>query len=221
MNPHVPLPFPLDISQRGYAPVGRLGVEPSDTALSGRPRRPAGSRPPRGRWRCRAPRPVRAAAGFQGPLPRRRRTFQALARHCGGRYALPVTPSFEAGSAAHSRITLTCQERRTRIPALCARPPAFETEPAPWRVRSPGNGRGRSARCPAPSGAHAASNRSRHPGRFILQGVQLTAGCASPQGHAAAGWTAYCTSAIRRRSCWPAVQRKASDSNATGSPRIR
>jgi hypothetical protein len=48
--------------------------------------------------------------------------------------------------------------------------------------------------------------------------VQLTTGHASPQGHAAVGWTAYCTSAIRRRSCRPAVQRKASDSNATVSP---
>jgi hypothetical protein len=42
------LPFQLLIGQRGYAPVGRLGVEPSHTALSGRPRRPAGSRPAEG-----------------------------------------------------------------------------------------------------------------------------------------------------------------------------
>jgi hypothetical protein len=48
--------------------------------------------------------------------------------------------------------------------------------------------------------------------------VQLTTARASPRGRAAVNWTAYCTSAIRRRSCWPAVQRKASDSNATVSP---
>jgi hypothetical protein len=50
------LPFLLHIRQRGYAPVGHLGVEPSYTALSERPLRPDGSWPLRGRWRCRAPR---------------------------------------------------------------------------------------------------------------------------------------------------------------------
>jgi hypothetical protein len=93
------LPFRLLIRQRGYAPVGRLGVEPSDTAVSERPRRPAGSRPLGGRWRCRAPRPVRAAAGFQGPLPRRRRTFQSGARRCRSLRCYPP-PAFGAGCSA-------------------------------------------------------------------------------------------------------------------------
>src|SRR5215471_12062052 len=68
LNPHVPLPFPLLIRERGYAPVGDQGVEPCATALSERPlhrlsRRqrktevssPAILRPPRVfRTRCRA-----------------------------------------------------------------------------------------------------------------------------------------------------------------------
>lgn len=68
MNPHVPLPFPLLIRERGYAPVGDQGVEPCTTALSERPlhrlsRRqrktevssPTALRPPRVfRARCRA-----------------------------------------------------------------------------------------------------------------------------------------------------------------------
>jgi hypothetical protein len=41
------LPFLPFIRRRGYAPVGHLGVEPSDTALSEQPRRPAGSWPSR------------------------------------------------------------------------------------------------------------------------------------------------------------------------------
>jgi len=72
LNPHGPLPFPLVISQRGYAPVGRLGVEPSDTCASGRPRRPAGSRPADGRGpdpqRSRAP-PVSSRGLPPGRFP--------------------------------------------------------------------------------------------------------------------------------------------------------
>lgn len=45
LNPHVPLPFPPDISRRGYAPVGHPGIEPGDTAVSERPLQPAGPCP--------------------------------------------------------------------------------------------------------------------------------------------------------------------------------
>src|ERR1700689_1402196 len=79
------LPFQRLIRPRGYAPVGHLAVEPSYTPLSERPLRP------------------------DGPWP------MNLARGRGGRYALPVPPPFEAGSATHSRRTLTCQERKMEV----------------------------------------------------------------------------------------------------------
>jgi hypothetical protein len=58
------LPFLPLIRRRGYAPVGRLGVEPSDTCVSGRPRRPAGSRPLSG-WRRSRPPALARPSGFK------------------------------------------------------------------------------------------------------------------------------------------------------------
>jgi len=95
LNPHVPLPFPPDISRRGYAPVEHPGIEPGDTAVSERPLQPAGSCSKRGRWRCRASRPAKAATGVQGPLPRRRRTF-----HRGTRRSRPPLLSQPAAFGA-------------------------------------------------------------------------------------------------------------------------
>ena len=59
-----------------------------------------------GRRRCRAPRP-RAATGFQGPLPRRRRIF-------------------------HS-----CEESGGLEPQRCYAHPHSKRRPQPWRVHSP------------------------------------------------------------------------------------
>jgi hypothetical protein len=101
------LPFQRLIRPRGYAPVGHLGVEPSYTALSERPLRP------------------------DGPWP------MNLARRRGGRYALPVAPPFEAGSATHPRRTLTCQERKMRVSSpTAARTVAGVQSPLPRRRRT-------------------------------------------------------------------------------------
>jgi hypothetical protein len=60
-----------------------------------------------------------------------------LARRRGGRYALPVTPPFEAGSATHSRRTLTCQERKMRVSSpAAARTATGVQSPLPRRRRT-------------------------------------------------------------------------------------
>ena len=99
----------------GLILVGRRGVEPRDTCLSGRPRRPAGSRPADGggpdpRQRCCPVRFKRAPAARQvhhpreesGRLERQRRTTPGRFR--GGACTL-------AGSLS------TRGRRRNRIPA--------------------------------------------------------------------------------------------------------
>jgi len=111
LNPHVPLPFPPDISRRGYAPVEHPGIEPGDTAVSERPLQPAGSCSKRGRWRCRASRPAKAATGVQSPLPRRRRTF-----HRGTRRSRPPLLS---QPAAFGAVPAT---RRVLVPESAPRP---------------------------------------------------------------------------------------------------
>jgi hypothetical protein len=60
-----------------------------------------------------------------------------LARHLGARFALAITPPFEAGSEAHSRRTLTCQERKVRVssPAAARTAPGFQG-PLPRRRRT-------------------------------------------------------------------------------------
>ena len=66
---------PVPVLSGASGKVGHLGVEPSATALSGRPLRPAGS------WPAEdggvEPRGTVTATGFQGPLPRRRHIFHS------------------------------------------------------------------------------------------------------------------------------------------------
>jgi hypothetical protein len=145
------LPFLRLIRPRGYAPVGRLGVEPSDTALSGRPRRPAGSRPMRGRWRCRASR-CYPSRGFR---PR-----------CGAGRASSMA---ESGGNDPQRANADPLSKRS------PRPGGFTLHAnSPARCEQTGDGRGRSARCPAPCDAHTLSKRSRPPDRFILYKQKAT-----------------------------------------------
>jgi hypothetical protein len=182
------LPFLRLIRPRGYAPVGRLGVEPSDTCVSGRPRRPAGSRPLRGRWRCRASRPSRDAAGIQSPLPRRRRTFRTQAGAWACLLRMPPLNPGDHGGLGFGRpgvslcpVTAWACVRPVRraegtIPnanvdpsSKRSPPPAGSLSmPTPARCERAGDGRGRSARCPRRSRRRPVSGRGRPPGRFIL-----------------------------------------------------
>jgi hypothetical protein len=140
-----PRPSPLR-RQRGYSPVGHPGIEPGDTAVSERPLQPAGPCPRRGRWRCRASRPAKAATGVQSPLPRRRRTF-----HRGTRRSRPPT------ALAASRFRGGARPWRVLVPDAALRPgvnrpeteedgvfethpegpPGFRPGPAAWLVRLP------------------------------------------------------------------------------------
>jgi hypothetical protein len=105
LNPEPPAYKAVALTSWSYRPVGHLGVEPSYTALSERPLRP------------------------DGPWP------MNLARRRGGRYALPVTPPFEAGSATHSRRTLTCQERKMEVSSPTVLPVARVQAPLRRRPR--------------------------------------------------------------------------------------
>jgi hypothetical protein len=99
--------------------VGATGVEPACTITLSAGYKPEGIRP------CWPPRSrteryclIRAApsTGWVAAID--------LARHLGARLALAVTPPFEAGSEAHSRRTLTCQERKVRVSSPRPRGPS-------------------------------------------------------------------------------------------------
>lgn len=129
LNPHVPLPFPLLIRERGYAPVGHLGVEPSATALSGRPLRPAGSWPAEGggvepRAPCGTPLAFKASCRAGG-APSKRKTEDP--NPCG----CPLT-RFRAGDRLHGGFIF--HERRTEIPT----PSAVSAHTVSSRSRHPG-----------------------------------------------------------------------------------
>jgi hypothetical protein len=109
LNPHVPLPFPLVISQRGYAPVGPQGVEPCTNALSGRPLHPLG----RGQRIAEVPTPnacapFRVQAGACRPAG-----LRSIARN----EEVPTPTAFTA-----SRFRGGARPRRVLVPRLLSRP---------------------------------------------------------------------------------------------------
>ncbi len=124
--------------------VGHLGVEPSATALSERPLRPAGSWPADGGGPGpSASAPFRVQAGGCHPA--------ASPSRCGRRRTRPPavarSPDFESGTASMAVSSSTDLPRCERAGGCGG-----------WR-----------SRLPAPCGAHPLSKRSRPPGRFILQ----------------------------------------------------
>ena len=146
LNPHVPLPFPPDISRRGYAPVGRLGVEPSDTCVSGRPRRPAGSRPLSGWRRSRPPALARPsgfkpeAATWQLHHPSGERRARSPARERRSAFEAVPAPWRVHSPSRLSRPMRTggrWQRTERTMPTAFPPPPGFRPGPATWPVHPP------------------------------------------------------------------------------------
>lgn len=125
-------------------PVGHLGVEPSATALSGRPLRPAGSWP----------------ADGGGPDPQRVRALPGSSRRLPpGSFTIQVRKTEDP---------TPCGRPLTRLRIGDRLHGGFIFHGPPRCERAGGCGGWRS-RLPAPCGAHPLSKRSRPPGRFILQ----------------------------------------------------
>lgn len=140
--------------------VGRHGVEPRDTRLSGRPRRPAGSRPAEAE-RVEPPRPklarVQAGCSRQSASASmsgegESRTRKAEARLLSGQLQSPICLPLHGGRytdrtcagepgrpfpAGHltSRSTFRGGERRTRIPRRSAH--SLAARPRPCLVHPP------------------------------------------------------------------------------------
>jgi hypothetical protein len=145
----------------GLILVGRRGVEPRDTCLSGRPRRPAGSRPVDGRGpepqaTVRLPRPA-----SNGRLPPGRFTIHKQESGRLERQRLTTPGRFRggactlAGSLSEEDGELESQRRR--------RPRGFQPRPEPCPVHPPARRAEQSKPTPHARGCALVSSEARGP----------------------------------------------------------
>ena len=130
--------------------VGHLGVEPSATALSERPLRPAGSWPADGGGP--GPQRVRALPGSSRRLPPGSFTIQVRKTEdptpCGRPLTrLRIGDCLHGGFIFHGPPPMRASGRLRRMeiptPSTLRRPSAFQAEPAPWPVHPPSEEGGR------------------------------------------------------------------------------